>query len=181
MLLAHAAELHRPLVRAAALARSNGGSLAAFGALTLLFALLTSEFFSVGQFVGLALGTVVLVVGLRERRWGVRLLHADPLAPQALAHGELALLGALAAYALLQLTLLRPSGAELQKAVGGAAGGLDVAAMVESMTNVFYATVLAVAVLYQGGMARYYSKRSEPLERYRELPEWARNVVESML
>ena len=53
--------------------------------------------------------------------------------------------------------------------------------LVDSMTNVFYASVLAVTLLYQGGLARYYLRRRQAVARYREeVPEWVRTVVESM-
>jgi len=167
--------LHRPLARAAALARGNGGTLVVFGGLSALFGLLGPDPLS------LIVGAIVVTVGLLERRGGRQLRQADPGAPRRLAANELALLAAISTYAILSLTLLRPSGAELVAATGGNVAGLDVQELLDSLTNVVYATVLVVTVLYQGGLARYYLARRAPLALYREsVPPWAREIVEGL-
>ncbi len=174
-LLALAAELHRPLARAAKRAYDNGGWLALFGGLTALFGILGPDV------VGLIVGGCVLGVGILERRNGERLRRADVEAPRLLARNELCLMVVIVIYALLQLTVFRTTGEELERAAGGALGGLDIKGMASSLTNPVYATVIAVTLLYQGGMALYYRKRRADVERFvGEIPEWARDLIVNM-
>ncbi len=93
--LPRAAELHRPLARAAKLGMGNGMGYAVFGGLSLVFALPGWDM------IGLILGAVLLGVGLYERTQSKRLLQADIAAPLRLAGGELLLLGAICSTAYL--------------------------------------------------------------------------------
>jgi len=171
-----AAELHRPLARAASLGRKHGMSLALFGALTLALSALGPDY------VGLSIGAVVLATGLVEWRVAPRLVHADASAPRILARSECTLLAAIVVYCLLQLTTARSSGEELARQVGGTGDlGIDVAEMAESFTLLVYVTVMAVALAYQGGMALYYLRRRAMIATYQEqTPEWARKIVEAL-
>src|SRR6185436_19641310 len=98
--LPRAAELHRPLARTAKLGMGNGMGYAVFGGLSLVFALWGWDM------IGLVLGAVLLGVGFYERAQSRRLLKADTAAPTRLARGELMLLGTLALYGVLGLTVL---------------------------------------------------------------------------
>jgi hypothetical protein len=172
-----AIELHRPLARAANLGRSNARGYVAFGVLTLLFAGLLGP-----DALGLAIGAVVTGVGVAQLRAAKRLRAADPAAPRALARNELLLLGGIAAYAILKLTLLADSGEDLARQVGDTGGlGIDIAELSSSLNTLVYACVLAVTLIYQGGLALYFLRRRPMLERYlAEAPEWARSTVESL-
>jgi hypothetical protein len=171
-LLGRAAELYRPLARAARIAHVNGSGFVIFGGLTLLVALFEPDY------VAILLGACVTAVGIDERRAGDRLSAADPAAPRRLARNELLLLAAIAVYGLLKLTLLRPDGEELERTFGRALPELDVGGLVDSMTTATYATVIAVALLYQGGLARYFARKRADVDRFNaEIPEWARKVV----
>src|SRR6185295_15897763 len=119
--LPRAAELHRPLARTSRLAMGNGMGYAVFGGLSLAFALPGWDM------IGLIVGAVLLGVGLYERAQSKRLLQADTAAPLRLACGELVLLGAIALYGVLGLTVLpNPSDLLLQQ-LGSTQGlGLDV-------------------------------------------------------
>jgi len=176
--LRRAAEMYRPLARAAKRARSNGQWLAIFGGLSLAWGAITSDA------VSLVMGAVVTATGVIEMRQGRRLAAADPEAPRRLCRNELVLGAALALYAVLKLTVWRETGAELKSQVGAAnlqELGIDIESMYDSMNQLIYATVLAVTLLYQGGMARYFLKQRETLERYRdEVAEWAREIVQTM-
>lgn len=168
--------LHRPLARAANLGRSNARGYAAFGALTLLFAALGPDA------LGLAIGTIVTGVGIAQLRATKQLRGADPAAPRAMARNELVLMGGIAVYALLKLTLLRETGEDLQAQVGDTSAlGISFTELTQSLNTLVYATVLAVTVIYQGGLALYFLRRRSMLERYlAESPEWARTTVESL-
>jgi hypothetical protein len=174
-LLAHAAELHRPLARAAKVAHTNGGWLLLFGGIGILLGFMGPDW------VSLVIGGAVAGVGFVERRGGERLRRADPEAPGLLARNELVLMAVLVVFGVLLLTLLRSTSEELDKAVGGSLPGVDIEELSNAMTNVVGATTIAVALLYQGGMARYFLRRRRDVERFlAEIPEWARDVVMQM-
>ena len=149
---------------------------AVFGGLSLVFAL------SDWDKIGLILGAVLLGVGLYERDQSKRLLQADTAAPLRLACGESVLLGAIVLYGVLGLTVLPGPSDLLQQQLGSTQGlGLDVQKIANSITTIWYTTVIAVSLLYQGGMALYFRSRRSDVTRYREeVPVWAREVVESM-
>jgi uncharacterized membrane protein HdeD (DUF308 family) len=172
--LRRAAELHRPIARAAAIGRKNGLSLLVFGVLSLLFSLPSFEL------VGLAIGAILTTTGIVEQRTSRRLAHADPTAPKILARNELVLMAGLLVYCVLKLTVLRETGEDLAAELGGRGDLLvDVEALTQSLSEVVYLTCMAVTLLYQGGMARYFLRRRTMIDAYlRESPEWARRVVE---
>jgi hypothetical protein len=174
--LPRAAELQRPLARAAKLGMGNGMGYAVFGGFSLVFACLDWDI------VGLILGAVLLGVGLYERAQSKRLLQADTAAPRRLACGELVLLGAITLYGVLGLTVLPAAGDVLQQQLGGTKGpGLDVQKIANFISTIWYTTAVAISLLYQGAMARYFLKRRSDMTRYlEEVPAWAREVVESM-
>jgi len=170
------AELHRQLARAAAVARSNSLGYTVFGALTLLMALFGPDV------LGLSIGAVVTGVGVAQLRLVPRLRHADPAAPRALARNELVLMGGIIVYCLLELTLFRESGADLQAQVDDTSGlGLDIGELTDALNTTIYSTFLGVTLLYQGGLALYFLRRRPIVERYlAEAPDWARATVEAL-
>jgi hypothetical protein len=89
---------------------------------------------------------------------------------------------AIVAYAGLRLTLLRDDSAELERQLGDTSAlGIDVGSLMESINTLVFATVAAVALLYQGGMARYFLRRRAMLDEYvATCPEWAREVVQGL-
>ncbi|MDD1749397.1 MAG: hypothetical protein LUO89_05915 [Methanothrix sp.] len=149
---------------------------AVFGGLSLAFALPDWDM------IGLVLGAVLLGVGLYERAQSKRLLQADTAAPLRLARGELVLLGAIALYCVLGLTVLPAASDVLKQQLRGAEGlGLDVQKLANSISTIWYTTAIAISLLYQGGMARYFLRRRSDVTRYlEEVPAWAREVAESM-
>ncbi len=174
-LLARAAELQRPLARAAKIAHTNGSGYVVFGGLTLFVALFGPDY------VALLLGVAVTGVGIVERRAGARLRDGDPAAPARLAVNELCLLGAIGVYAVLKLTLMRPDNEDIYKQVGDALPGIDVKSATESIVTAFYGLMIAIAVGYQGGLAIYFSRRKEAVARFNsEVPQWARKVLKTL-
>jgi len=169
--LARAAELGAPLRRAAKIARANGTGYAVFGALTILLSL-------TGSLPGLLLGGCLFAVGIAQRRTAPRLVAAAKESPGVLARNELLLLAAIVAYAVGQMTVFgADTSAELEMMLGEAAG-IDAADLVDAMARVLYGTVIAVSLLYQGGMALYFLRRAPLVERHaREVPEWARETL----
>jgi hypothetical protein len=175
-LLLAAAELRRPIAKAARVAAGNGLGYAIFGGLSIVFAL---PGFDV---IGLLLGGVLLGVGLHERAQATRLLGGDPAAPLQLARGELLLLGALVLYAVLGLTVLPTGVTDLQRQIGNTKQlGIDIVRLEKLARTTWFGCMLGVSLLYQGGMARYFLRRRGDVARYlAEAPAWARTFVASM-
>lgn len=172
--LRRAAELYRPIARAASVGRKNGLSLLIFGVLSVAFSLPGFDL------VGLAIGAILTTTGFVEQRTSRRLARADPSAPKILARNELVLMAGILVYCALELTVLRPSGEELAARLGDArALGIDVEALANSLSTAIYATFMAVTLIYQGGMARYFLRRRAMIGSYwQQCPVWARRVVE---
>lgn len=168
--LARAADLAAPLRRAAKLARANGAGYAVFGVLTILLSF-------PADVPGLLLGACLFAVGIAQQRTAARLAAGEVEAPPALARNELLLLCAITAYAVAQMTFLRASTSAEWETLGESAG-VDVAGLVESITGLVYGSVIAISLLYQGGMALYFRGRLPLVERYaREVPPWARETL----
>ena len=170
-----AADLYRPLAKAAKRAHSNGMGMAVIGGSSLAITAMLADP------IGIVLSAVAATAGVIEVRQGRRLAAAEPDAPTWLCRNELVLGAALALYFILKLTIWKgETSAELERQLGaGQAGGIG--ALADSLEVMFYAICLAATFLYQGGMARYFLKQRGPLERYRnEVAEWARDVVQSV-
>jgi site-specific recombinase len=53
--------------------------------------------------------------------------------------------------------------------------------MTNDVNTIWYASIIGIALIYQGLMARYFLNRRADLARYvAEAPAWAREVVQSM-
>jgi len=173
--LARAAELHAPIARAARLGLRNGTCYAAFGALSLLLAVVGLDA------VGLALGAVLLGVGFEERRQSTRLRNADAAAPLRLVRVELTLLGAIVLYGVLGLTVFPAAADAVKGHLHDTVGLGNMVRLADSINRTWYTSVIGISVLYQGGMARYFHRRRDDVARYRQaVPPWAREVVEAM-
>jgi hypothetical protein len=157
-------------------ARANGTAYAVFGALNLAVAV------AAGDLSGLAAGGVLLAVGLFERRQAVALHGTTVGAPQRLAMAEISLLAVIVAYGLYKV--VNPTSAGEAAALLGGMNALDtdVVSLVGTATTVVYGTLIAVALAYQGGMALYFLRQRALMARYlREIPPWAREVVEALV
>ena len=167
-----ALELHRPLARAANIARSNARGYVAIGALSILVNLIWLDV------PGLAISALATAIGVGQLAASKKLRRGDSTAPRLLARNELLLLGGIVAYSLVKLA----TGAGLD--LGGADAkelGIDLGEVAEAVNTTVYATFIAVTLIYQGGLALYFLRRRPMLERYlAEAPEWARSTVESL-
>ena len=165
-----------PLKRAARRGRANGLGYVAFGGLSLLLSISSNP-----DWIGLLIGAVLIGAGLVERSQADRLGQGDLLAPTRMAQAELALLGAILFGGVIKLVFSSSASGELRTVTGELPGlGLDVADLIDSVTTLVYAVVMAVSILYQGGMARYFLKRRNDVAIYLASPEWARSLAQSM-
>ena len=172
-MLTLAAQLRAPLMRVAGLARSNCMGYVVFGVLTALFSLSTAA----ADLASMGVAAVLLFVGLRGRALAARLRDGDAEAARLLARDELLLLGAIAIYCALMLTVIQPMGDDIDEALKGSGISLDT----ENLRRMIYVSVLAIAVLYQGGLAWRFRRIVPAAELYlAQVPEWARQAVAAL-
>ena len=163
-----AASMGRRAVRRAAwVARSSAVTELGIAVLAVAF---TICMFS---WTNLLIAAALSVIGLVELAGYHRTRRGEPSAAVMLALNQLALLAVIVVYCSLQIAHPpKPEDlAELQQL------GLDPA----SVTRLFYGLVIALSVLFQGGMALYYFTRRRALERYRrDTPEWAQRLIREL-
>ncbi len=171
--LADAARLRRPLDRAARVATVSAWSLAVFAALSLPFA-----FFSLK---GLAVAAGLIYVAVGEFRGRAALRRVDPRAPVLLARNQAALAAVLTVYCVWCMVDARTGPSLYEQAV---ADTPELAAVLEPMQDsirdiTFYAygLILAVGLVVQALVIRYYLSRRRPLDAYlQNTPEWVRDL-----
>src|SRR5689334_21887059 len=141
--LVETAKRLEPLKRAARRGRANGLVYVVFGGLSLLLSISSNP-----DWISLLIGTVLIGSGLVERSQAARLGHGDPLAPARMAQAELALLGAMLLGGGIKLVFSASASGELRTSTGELSGlGLDVADLIDSVTRLVYAVVMAVSIL----------------------------------
>lgn len=174
-LLMRAAELHRPLRRAAALARANGWGYLIFGLLTLLLALPGLDL------AGLFLGAALVAAGTLEARGARCLARGEASAARRLSRSELGLMAVILTYAALRL-LLRPDAEEIQAQLDQTSAlGLDLDDWIASADTLVSLVLAVVALVYQGSLGRYFHRLGPHIAAYHEAaPEWARRLVEEL-
>jgi hypothetical protein len=165
-----------PLKRAARRGRANGLGYVVFGGLSLLLSISSNP-----DWIALLIGAVLIGAGIVERSQAANLAQGDPVAPMRMAQAELALLGVILLGGVIKLVFASTASGELRTATGELSGlGLDVADLVDSVTNLVYSVAMVVSLLYQGGMARYFLKRRNDVAIYLGSPDWARSLAQSM-
>lgn len=174
--LRSAAELHGKLARAARVARLNGLGYAAFGVLSSALALPGPDGLE------LLLGVVLTAVGVAQVRAAPRLARGESSAARHLSRNELVLMVVLVLYCLFQLIQGGTSGDELRDQIGDPAGmGPELVELADVLHRSLYAGFLCLTLLYQGGLALWFSRVRPLAERYlSETPAWVRETVESL-
>ncbi|MCO8124683.1 hypothetical protein NHH03_23290 [Stieleria sp. TO1_6] len=164
--LALATERAKPIRRAARVATFNGWTMAIIAALSVPFAI--SGWVALLVAIGL---TIVAIVEFRGRN---RLLKFDPSAASLLGWNQIGLLTLIVVYCLWMLfggatdIQAHPELAQLL--------GRDGLALYRTFVIGFYATVIALTVIFQGGNAFYYFTRRKYIVAYREqTPQWVQD------
>lgn len=166
----------RAIRKAARVASFNGWTTALIAALSAPFSL-TSP-------VGLALTAGIALVAFNEFRGRKRLLNFDPSGATLLGWNQIGLLAMIVVYCVwMMYASVNESGtvaeevkayADLDAALGTTGG---FAALFKQIVVIFYAAVIGLSVLFQGGTALYYFSRRRHVEDYlAETPEWVRDV-----
>ena len=179
--LALAAERARPIYRTARVAAVNGWSTAIIAALSAPFALYDPTSFVLT--VGMA------IVAYNELRGRKRLLAFDPTAPALLGFNQLGLMAVLVGYCLWMtyssITAPSPIVTELTSTpeMKDAFASLgDLGDLYQNIVIIFYGTVIALSVIFQGINALYYFSRSRRVAEYiAETPAWVLDLQRSKM
>jgi cytochrome b len=171
--LAAATIAWKKMRRLASYALFDGWSLTMLGALTLICG-------GYGSAMGLLVSFGLLGTGIFELRSVSQLRRLNPSAINHLAYNQLVLAGALIAYALINLIQTRNGGgmlAEIQQELGPSGAADDFKAQAQAASEIWYAGLIAFAVLVQGGTALYYFSRRTHLQRYlADTPDWIQQM-----
>jgi len=183
-LVQEAARTYKPIKRAAWTALSSSIVTLLIGAGAVPFTLIWPSFSGALITAGLGVIGVVEFVGYRKLR------QADPTAARFLATNQLAFLGLIVFYCLLQMLSFSPEAAkaaalspEVRAQLGAAP---DMARAIDSdierwaplVTYGFYSLVIVLSLFFQGGMACYYFTRRKCLETFQhQTPPWVRRLL----
>jgi len=159
----------RRIDRAVGVATFNGWGTAVFAALSLPFA-----FFSITTLV---MCVVLSAVAFHEFKGRRMLRELDPAAPRLLGVNQLVFSALLIVYSIwnIYLALTQPSpyaeALAAQPEITGTLGSID--ELYKTGSLAVYGSLIALAIIFQGGMAVYYFKRSRQLREYvDQTPAW---------
>ena len=182
--LRRAAEAHRRIRRAGAVALGSGTTTLLIGLVSAIVTAFSPDFMSAVVSGGLLLAGAVELIGRR------RLLRAQTAAVRVLMFNQLGLLGGIVLYSVIQLATFSPEALRNEalgpEARAQLAAAPDVARLIDHDvvqwgTTIHYATycvILVVSLGFQGGLALYYATRRRQIELFRNsAPHWARDLV----
>lgn len=169
--LATARERSKKILNVAKVASFNAWSLAIIGALSLPFAF--------SSFSGFVLTVGFAILAYNEFQGRKRLLKFDPSAATLLGWNQLAFLAMIIVYCLWTMYTNYYQKLDVPAEVKSALGDMgDLEALVKQLMVWFYALVIALSVLFQGGNALYYFTRRKLIAKFvAETPEWVRDVL----
>lgn len=159
----------RKINRAVSVAQFDGGCVAVFAALTVLFSLTSIP----GLLVGVGMGVIAWV----ELRAAGRLRRLEPGAPRVLGLNQVAFAGLLIAYALWRIYNELNGTGEYAEVIAAepALGPMlqPVEGLARLLTFAVSGALIAIALLGQGGLALYYLTRTKHVRAYVErTPAW---------
>lgn len=159
----------KSVLRPARVAAITAGSVAVFGALSLLWGL-------VGGGGSLVIGAALLAVAWNERRGLERVRQLDPEGARILGWNQLVLAGVVVGYSLLAIQRAQagpgPEVRELEELVGYPTD------LIAELTTMVYGGVIVIVGVFQGLLARFHFQRQSSIEAYvRETPDWVVEVL----
>lgn len=159
--------------RLAAYASFEGSSLTILGALTIICG-------GYGSVAGLLMSFLLLGTGIFEIYSVRQLRRLRPSAINHLVYNQLVLAGGLIAYGVISLLQIRHSGgmpSEIAQALAQAGTTDEINQQLSTVAQIFYAGLIAIALLIQGGTAMFYFSRRSHLQRYlNETPDWIQQM-----
>jgi hypothetical protein len=158
--------------RAASVAYADGWMIAICGVPTFLFGAMGG----LSGISGIILGGALCIIAYIEFDGAKRFRRLDITAARRLGYNQLALAVVLIAYSLWSLYTSAHGGlaAELQANAPELGNmGTEIQDLMQTASRILYITLIAVAILAQGGTALYYFSREKYIKRYVEqTPPW---------
>jgi len=183
-LVQEAAQNYKPIKKATRTALGSAITTLVIGVSAVPLALIWPSFSGALITAGLCVIGVVEFMGYRKLR------QADPAAARWLGTNQLAFLGLIAFYCLLQMLTFSSADAKAAALSPEFRAQLNAAPdMTREIDNIieqwaplvtygFYSLVLVLSVLFQGGLAWYYFTRRKFLEAFqRQTPPWVRRLM----
>ena len=183
-LVQEAARIYKPIKRAAWTALGSSIVTLMIGAVAVPFVLIWPSFSDILITVGLCVIGVVEFLGHRK------LVRADLSAARFLATNQLAFLGLIVIYCLIQILTFSPEemkAAALSPEVRAQLGAMpemaraidrDIEQWGPLVTYGFYSLVIVLSFFFQGGLAYYYFTRRKFLEAFQhQTPPWVRRLL----
>ena len=122
---------------------------------------------------GVVVGMAMAVIAWYEFDGAGRLRRLDPAAPKRLGYNQLAFAGLIVAYALWSLHSELAGGGFSQELEQYKEQLGDMEGLTRMLAYAVYGTLIAVAVLAQGGTALYYFSREKHVQAYvAATPPW---------
>jgi len=190
LLIRRAAAARKPVLRAARTARASAITTLAIAFLGLLFLALSPDL------AGLLVVCAVGVIGAVEYVGYLRLRRTEPSAAVLLGRNQLAFLGVIVLYCVVQMVLFSPEEykkAALSEETRSVLGGMpelsgidrDIDRTIEQfaplVTYGFYSLIIVLSIGFQGGMALYYFTRRKRIEAFlRSAPPWVLRLFAEM-
>lgn len=190
LLLRRVMAAHRPVRKAASVARFSAVSILAVAVLSVPCLMLVPGWLNMGVVFGICL------IGIIEYAGAARMRQGLPEAAGMLGLNQLALLGLVVIYCLLQMLSFSSDkvlSQDLEAQLSGlSAAGEEADQAVKSMTMMLkslaplvtyglYSLVIVLSACVQGGMAVYYFSRRRHLEAAMHgTPAWVRRVLAEM-
>ncbi len=176
-----AVEARRPVAAAVRTARFSANSTLVIGVLGVPVALFSPSWISIAMVVG------ICTIGMIERSGVRRLRQGQPSAATFLGRNQLAFLGLIVAYCIIQMMTFSGSGASealISKDTRSALAqlpGQDITGQIDTWAPLaaygFYGLVILLSVCFQGGLALYYfTRRRHLLLIEGSTPTWIRRV-----
>ncbi len=190
---AHFAEV-RQAVRDRRRVKAAARTALSSGSITLMIGVLAAPFVLVWPSAsGVMIVAGMCAVGAVELFGYRRMRRAEPSAARLLGANQLAFLGLISLYCVMQMVAFSPEEAqaaalspEVQaqlSAVPEMAGAINdlVLRWAPIVTYGFYSLLIGLSVCFQGGMALYYFTRRKHIERFNQAtPQWIRRLFVEM-
>jgi hypothetical protein len=167
--LAQAGKRAAVLNRAIRIAHFNAWTLGILGGLSILIGIFDLE--------SLVMGIALVALAFNESRGQTLLQRFDLKGPRVLGWNQVGLMLLLVAYGAWKLIAFKTSANPYEKEIAATPelGHMlgPIVQMYGTISNWLYGSLIAIAVLYQGGNALYYFSREKHLQAYlRETPAW---------
>ena len=167
--IAEARKRGKTIRRCASVASTSAWTIAIFGAFSVIF--------SIGDYLGMAIGVAMCVLSHFEFKGAKEIRRLDINAPKRLARNQMIMGALMLVYSAIALwtSLNKPS--DIDSALGGDPQLTQMVGSIQSFERsgyiAVYTAIAFAAIVGCGGTALYYARRKPFIKKYlRETPPW---------